>query len=90
MLPRAAKAAFYVVAGPVMRFNGWLYRVARALKSLFAVTMLGLAASPTSGAASAGALRISYFAGASTSRYPLTHLANKQQWRTRTSYAIDL
>jgi|SRR5208282_832698 len=33
MLPRAAKATFYVLAGPAMSFNGWLYRVARAPRS---------------------------------------------------------
>jgi predicted SAM-dependent methyltransferase len=41
MLPRAARTAFYVVAGPARRFNGWLYRVARAPRSGNVCVQLG-------------------------------------------------
>src|SRR5687767_9295287 len=30
MLSRAAKAAFYASAGPLMKVNGWIYRAVRA------------------------------------------------------------
>jgi predicted SAM-dependent methyltransferase len=41
MLSRHAKAAFYLLCGPAMKFNGWVYRSARAPSSGTVKVQLG-------------------------------------------------
>lgn len=41
MMSRAAKAAFYVAAGPLMKVNGWIYRVFRCPSRGVAFVHLG-------------------------------------------------